>query len=108
VYGVVAYRTSRRTRELGIRIALGASRGNVLRLVLREGLVVALAGVAAGIPLALVTARSLASFLYGVGAWNVMAYGGAALLLVGCVCAAALFPAARAARIDPSDSLRAS
>jgi predicted lysophospholipase L1 biosynthesis ABC-type transport system permease subunit len=108
VYGVVAYRTARRTKEIGIRMALGASRVQVLRLVLREGLTVALAGVALGIPLAFVGARTLASFLYGVGGWNVVAYAAAALLLVACVSLATLFPAGRAARIDPSRSLRTS
>jgi putative ABC transport system permease protein len=106
VYGVVAYRTARRAREIGIRMALGASRSQVVRLVLREGITVALAGVAIGIPAAFAGARALSSFLYGVGAWDAPAFAGAALLLVACVCAAASFPAGRATRIDPSSSLR--
>jgi len=108
VYGVVAYRTARRSKEIGIRMALGASRAQVLRLVLREGLTVALAGVALGIPVALAGARAIGSFLYGVGPWDVAGLASAAVLLVVSVCAAALFPAARAARIDPSASLRTS
>jgi predicted permease len=108
VYGVVAYRTARRSKEIGIRMALGASRAQVLRLVLREGLTVALAGVAVGIPIALAGARAIGSFLYGIGPWDVAGFAAAAVLLVVCVCAAALFPAARAARIDPSASLRTS
>ena len=108
VYGVVAYRTSRRTKEIGIRVALGATRGDVLRLVLREGLVVALAGVVAGIPLAFAAARMLGSFLYGVSADDAFAYLSAALLLIACIGAATLVPARRAARSNPSASLRAS
>ena len=108
VYGVVAYRTARRSREIGIRMALGASRGQVLRLVLREGLVVALSGVVLGIPIAFIGGRWLGSFLYGVGPWDWPGFGAAALLLVACVCAATLFPASRAARTEPSSSLRTS
>jgi ABC-type antimicrobial peptide transport system permease subunit len=108
VYGVVAYRTSRRSKEIGIRMALGATRRDVLRLVLREGLSVALAGVAIGIPAAFAGARMLGSFLYGVGAGDASAYAAAAVLLVACICAASLVPARRAARHDPSASLRAS
>jgi putative ABC transport system permease protein len=106
VYGVVAYRTARRVREIGIRMALGATRGQVLRLVLRDGLMVALAGVALGAPLAFAGARTLGSFLYGVGAWDALAYGAAAVLLVVCVSVASFFPASRAARTDPSIALR--
>jgi len=106
VYGVIAYRTTRRAREIGIRMALGAARGDVLRLVVREGAVVAILGVALGLPAALAGNRALASMLFHVHAWDVRVFSGTAVLLFLSVCAAALIPAWRATRIQPSDSLR--
>jgi putative ABC transport system permease protein len=106
VYGVVAYRTTRRSREIGIRMALGASRPQVLRLVLREGATLAAAGIALGIPLALLSSRAIGSFLYGTRTWDVAAFGGAAALLFTCVWAAAFVPARRAMRLSPSMALK--
>jgi predicted permease len=108
VYGVVAYRTARRGREIGIRMALGATRAQVVRLIVREGVTVALAGVALGIPAAIVAARATRSFLYGVTPWDVPALAGSSAVLVVCVCAAAAYPARRATRIEPSKALRTS
>ena len=106
IYGVIAYAVSLRTREIGIRMAIGARPADVLRMMLRAGLLPPLAGVAAGIPLALVATRALASFLYGVQPIDAATYAGvtAALLLVAA--AAVWFPARRAMRVDPMAALR--
>lgn len=106
VYGVIAFRTSRRTREIGIRMALGAQSREVLRMVLREGAGVALLGVAIGVPLSLGATRFMASLLFHVSPWDAAALVSAAAVLVSCVCAAAAVPAWRAARVDPSAALR--
>jgi len=106
VYGVVAYRTAQRTREFGVRLALGAARGQVLRLVVREGARVAAAGLAIGIPLALIVTRLLSSLLFGTGPWNVPAFAAAAAIVFIAVCAASSVPARRATRVSPSTALR--
>jgi len=106
VYGVVAYRTTRRTKEIGIRMALGAVEGQVLRLVVRDGLVVGIAGVLAGIPLALMATRLTASLLVGTEAWNASAFAVAAAVLLAGVTLASLVPARRAAHVEPSRALR--
>jgi putative ABC transport system permease protein len=106
VYGVIAYRTSKRTREIGIRIALGAARTTVLGLVFREGARLAIAGVAIGVPAALVTSRLIASLLFGVAPWDVASLAVATLVLVVSVALAIFIPAWRAARLMPSVALR--
>ena len=108
VYGVVAYRTGRRTRELGIRVALGAAAGEVLRLVLREGARVGALGIAVGIPLALVCSQLISSLLFGVSPRDPAALVAAAVVLFGSVCAATFVPAWRATSVDPSVALRES
>jgi len=106
LYGMMAYATARRTREFGIRIALGATAAGVRRLVLQESSVLALAGIAVGVPLTIAGARAAAAMLFGVGAsdWRVYASAGVGLMLVAA--AAGLIPANRASRVDPSDALR--
>ncbi|MGE5049480.1 MAG: ABC transporter permease [Deltaproteobacteria bacterium] len=107
IYGVVSYSVSRREREIGVRMALGAQAGHVVRMVLREGLRLSLLGVLAGALLALALARLLAGFLYGVSATDPLTY---ALASCGLALAAALacwLPARRATRVDPAVSLRA-
>jgi ABC-type lipoprotein release transport system permease subunit len=106
VYGMVAYRTNRRTKEIGIRIALGAMDAEVLRLVMRDGLGLAVAGIAAGLPLALGATRLVASMLVGVRAWDALAFGGAAAVVLLVAAIATLVPARRASRLDPSSALR--
>jgi predicted permease len=106
VYGVVAYRTTRRSKEIGIRMALGAVEGQVLRLVLRDGLVLGVAGVLAGIPLALMATRLTASLLVGVEAWDAPAFAMAATVLLAGVALATFLPARRAAHVEPSRALR--
>jgi ABC-type antimicrobial peptide transport system permease subunit len=98
---------AQRAPEIGIRMALGAQRGRVLRLILRDGVRVAAIGVAAGILLALVATRGLGSTLYGVAPWDPITFVAIALLLVLVACAASWLPARRAASVDPAIALRA-
>jgi ABC-type antimicrobial peptide transport system permease subunit len=105
--GVIADTVSHRTREIGIRMALGATSGDVLRMVMRDGLVVALGGLAAGFAGALVVTRTLATLLFGVTPTDALSFAtaSAALLLITLV--ASYLPARRAARVDPMVVLRA-
>lgn len=107
LYGLLAYVVSQRTRELGVRIALGAQRGDLLWLVMRQAGVMLLAGVAAGTGMALAGGRLVQSFLYGVSAHDGWTLAGAALLLLGSGLVAAYLPARRAAGVDPMRALRA-
>jgi predicted permease len=106
VYGVIAYRTSRRTREIGIRIALGAARQDVLGLVLGHGLRIGALGIALGLPAALWVTHLMASLLFGVQPWNATTFGLAAGVLGAAVVAATFIPAWRATRVTPSIALR--
>jgi putative ABC transport system permease protein len=106
IYGVVAYSASLRTREIGIRMALGAQRGEVLRLVLGGGMLPVALGISAGIPAALVATRALESWLYGVRAADAATYAGVAALMLAVPLAASYFPARQAATIDPLTALR--
>ena len=107
LYSVLAYLVAHRTREIGVRIALGARQGEVFALVLRQGVPPVLAGAAAGAALALMAARYAAGLLYGVGPGDPAAYlsAGAALLVVAVL--ACLVPGWRAGRVDPMSALRA-
>jgi len=107
LYSVLAYDVAQRRRDYGIRLALGALRGDVLRLVLRRGLGVALGGVALGLALALVAGRAAAGLLFGVSPYDPLTLGGVTALLVAAALAASLVPGWRAARSDPAASLRA-
>jgi len=106
VYGVIAYSTRQRTREIAIRLALGARRTEVLRLVLGQGLRLTLAGLGAGIAVSLVLTRFLKSQLYGVATTDVWTYGAVALLLCLVSLAACAIPAYRATKVDPLVALR--
>ena len=106
LYGVLAFAVSQRTREIGIRIALGAVRRDVSSLVLRQGIALALAGAALGVMLTLVTTRLLAAWLYGVAPWDVITFAGSALLLVAVALVASYMPARRAASVHPMEALR--
>src|SRR5262245_13342175 len=103
----MAFVVGQRTREIGIRIALGAHPRAVVRLVLREALTLAAAGLAAGAVGALLTARVLSGFLYGVRATDPVTYGMIAVLLTLTAALAAWRPARRAASVDPIAALRA-
>ena len=106
VYGLVSYGVSHRTREFGIRMALGADRGAVLRLVVGHTFLLAGAGLLLGVAGALVATRILRGLLYGVGPGDPSALGGAGLLLLGVAVAASWLPARRATKVDPMVALR--
>ena len=106
LYGVIAYSVARRTREIGIRMALGARPATVIRLVMRQGLIVAIAGLAAGCLLAAAAARAIAGALYGVTAADPVSWVAAAVVLLSVSALANFIPARRASRVDPSEALR--
>lgn len=106
LYSVIRYAVSQRTRELGVRMALGAQPGDVARMVLREGMVLALAGLAAGLAGAFAVTRFLEGQLLGVSATDPLVFAGVALLLAGVCALASWLPARRAAAVDPMAALR--
>ncbi len=106
LYGVIAYSVARRTREIGIRIALGARPSTVLALIMRRGLLVAAVGLVLGCVPAAFAARQITSAVYGVGAADPWSWGAAAAVLIGVSTLANLIPARRAARVQPSEALR--
>ncbi|MFZ0594864.1 MAG: ABC transporter permease [Bryobacteraceae bacterium] len=106
LYGTLAYATERRTAEIGIRFALGAQQADVMSMVCRENLSIALGGCFAGIAASIAASRVIASFLYSTTPRNPVILGVAALLLVSIAAAASLIPAIRASRIDPMAAIR--
>jgi len=108
LYGVVSYNVSSRVRELGVRLALGATGGDVGVLVVRRSLQVVAVGVAAGLAAALLLARLMASLLFGVGAFDPLTLAGVTALLTAAAVVASALPARRAARVDPTKVLRES
>ena len=107
LYGVASYMVTLRRKEIGIRIALGAERGSVLRLVIRQSMVPVLAGCGLGAAGAVIVGSLVRSRLYGVSPMDPAAFGGAALLLIVTMIVASLAPARRASRVDPIEVLRA-
>jgi predicted lysophospholipase L1 biosynthesis ABC-type transport system permease subunit len=107
LYGVVSFVASQRTREIGIRLALGAQKGDVLRLVLGDGLKLTLAGVAIGAVLSLALIRVLPRILYGLAAGSSPVMLAAGLLLTGIALLACWIPARRATRVNPVEILKA-
>jgi len=110
LYGLMAFAVVRRTREMGIRLALGATGGGVARLVLRESLTLVLAGVAIGVPAALIMGRlaahRISGLVFGLSTTDPITMAGAAALLMAVAALAAYLPAARASRTDPLAALR--
>jgi putative ABC transport system permease protein len=105
-YSVMSYAVSRRTQEIGVRMALGAGRREITRMVVRDGLRLALAGIAIGAVAAYLVTGLLTHLLVGVGPHHPLAFGGAALLLAIVATAACVIPARRAATVDPMTAMR--
>jgi ABC-type antimicrobial peptide transport system permease subunit len=106
VFGVVSYSVSERVHEIGVRISLGAKTRDILRMVLGSGMRLSLAGLAIGLPVALLLARGLSSLLFGVEAVDFVSFVVLPVLLAGVAALACYLPARRAARIDPMKALR--
>jgi ABC-type antimicrobial peptide transport system permease subunit len=106
LYGLISHAVKQRTHEIGIRIALGATRGNVLRILIQQGLRLVLIGLGIGLAAAFAITRVLSSVLYGVKATDLLTFGGVSLLLASLALFASYIPARRAASIEPMQALR--
>ena len=106
LYGVLAYSVARRTREIGIRMALGAQIADVIRLILNQGLVLVAVGGVIGMAVALATGRVLRAFLFGVSSSDPLTFVAVTVLLAAVALLACWLPARRATRINPTESLR--
>ncbi len=106
IYGVLSYTIAQRSREIGVRMALGAGRADLRNLVLRQGMRLAIAGVLIGVCAAVGLVRFIASFLFGVTTWDPIVFLSVPLLLLSAALVAVWLPARRATRIDPMQALR--
>ena len=106
IYGIVSYGVANRIKEIGIRMALGAQGRDVLRLILREALLLVIAGVAVGLPAALGVTRLISSLLFGLTPTDPLSIGLAALVLMTVTIVASYIPARRATKVDPLIALR--
>ncbi len=106
LYGVIAYAVNRRTREIGIRLALGAKTSDVLSLIIRQAVMLVLAGVAVGLVSAFALTRFMSSLLYGISTTDISTFAAVSGLLIAVGLAACYIPARRAARVDPMEALR--
>jgi putative ABC transport system permease protein len=106
IYGVLSYSVSRQTQEIGVRVALGARRGHVLRVVMQEGMTMVFAGIFVGLAAAFGVSRLMASLLFGVEARDPLTFGSVAAILTAVAIAACWIPALRASRLDPVIALR--
>jgi ABC-type antimicrobial peptide transport system permease subunit len=106
LFGLMSYSVSRRTNEIGIRMALGAQRGDVLRLVMRESMILVVLGVVIGVAVALGTSRFVTTLLYGLAPTDALTLAGAVGLMVLVSALAGFLPARRASRVDPMVALR--
>jgi ABC-type antimicrobial peptide transport system permease subunit len=106
IYGTISYLVSERTHEIGIRLALGAKRSEIMRMILRQGLVLAVAGAALGLAGALIVSHLMAGLLFGVTPTDPLTFVSVTLLLSAVALAASYVPAMRAMRVDPLVALR--
>jgi ABC-type antimicrobial peptide transport system permease subunit len=107
IYGVIAYSVAQRTQEIGVRMALGANRLDVVRLVVAEGIAIAAVGISAGLAGALALTRVMRTMLVGVSPHDPLTFSAGAFVLLMVAVAASCFPALRAARVEPVAALRA-
>jgi ABC-type antimicrobial peptide transport system permease subunit len=106
IYGTISYVVSERTHEIGIRLALGATRGKILQMILRQGLELAIAGAAAGLVCALIVSHLMAGLLYGVAPTDPLTFVGVTIVLSVVALAACYIPAQRATKVNPMSALR--
>jgi putative ABC transport system permease protein len=106
LYGIMAYSVNQRKREIGLRMAIGAARANVLRLILRQGMSLVIQGVVIGFAAALLVGRALSRMLYGISATDPLSIAGAAAALLTVALLACYLPARWASRVDPLVALR--
>jgi ABC-type antimicrobial peptide transport system permease subunit len=106
LYGVMSYTVAGRTREIGVRMALGAQRGNVLTLVMREAMLLVIIGIAAGIPLAMLSTRLINSMLFGLQNTDPLSLAVVVIVLAAVGALASVIPARRATKVDPMVALR--
>src|SRR5882762_1393838 len=106
IYGLMSYSVAQRTHEVGIRIALGANRSDILKLVLGQGLRISLVGLVVGLAIALGVTRVIAAMLYGVKPTDPVTFGGVSALLTAVALLASYLPARRAAKVEPLVALR--
>jgi len=106
IYGLMAYSVAQRTQEMGIRMALGANRGTIRKLVVWQGMRLALAGVVAGVAASFGLSRLLSTFLFGVKPWDPAVFVAAPFILTGIALLAVWVPAARASKVEPMQALR--
>jgi putative ABC transport system permease protein len=106
LYGILAYSVQQRTREIGVRVALGAGRGEIFRLIVGNGMVLALVGLVIGVPTALAATRMMSGVLTGVTSTDPLTYVAVVAMLTACAFLASYLPARRATRVDPLVALR--
>jgi ABC-type antimicrobial peptide transport system permease subunit len=106
LYGVLSYAVAQRTQEIGVRLALGAARGQIVKMIMREAALLLVIGLAVGIALALAAAKTARALLYGLEPYDPITYLLAATLLAAVASAASYFPSRRASRVDPIVALR--
>jgi putative ABC transport system permease protein len=106
IYGVISYSVTKRTHEIGIRMALGAQRSDVLKMIVRQGMVLTLIGLAIGLAASLIVTRFMSSLLFGVAATDPLTFIGVSLVLATIALLATIIPAHRATKVDPMEALR--